>query len=64
MKVKEVNKICLIRTQKGLTQSELAEKIGVTQKDISRWETGERNPKTDKLLLIADALQCDLKDLI
>ena len=61
---KDSSKICLIRTQKGLTQSELAEKIGVTQKDISRWETGERNPKTDKLLIIADALQCDIKDLI
>ena len=29
-----------IRKEKGLTQAELAEKLGVTNKTISRWETG------------------------
>ena len=58
------NKIKQIRLSKNLTQQQLAEKIGVMQKDISRWETGERNPKLDKLKLIAEALECKLDDLI
>lgn len=58
------NKIKQIRLSKNLTQQQLAEKIGVNQKDISRWETGERNPKLDKLKLIAEALECKLDDLI
>lgn len=57
-------KIALFRKRNFLTQFELAEKINATQKDISRWETGDRNPKTDKLILIAKALNCDITDLI
>lgn len=29
------------RKEKGLTQKELAEKIGVTDKAVSKWETGD-----------------------
>lgn len=32
--------ICYYRKGKGLTQKQLAEKIGVTNKAISKWETG------------------------
>lgn len=32
------------REKAGITQRQLAEKIGVTQKDICRWEKGERTP--------------------
>jgi transcriptional regulator with XRE-family HTH domain len=59
-----LNKIKKMRKKCGLTQKELADAIGVTQKDVSRWETGVYNPKVDKLLLIAEALSCDLKDLL
>lgn len=57
----------MIRTERikaGLTQTQLAEKIGVTQNEVSRWETGERNPKLDKLKKIADALNVPITELI
>ena len=33
------------RKKKGLTQAQLAEKVGVTSKTISRWENGNRRKK-------------------
>ncbi|MGN1130496.1 MAG: helix-turn-helix transcriptional regulator, partial [Ruminococcus sp.] len=33
--------ILKLRTQKGLSQDELAEKIYVTRQAVSRWENGE-----------------------
>ena len=38
--------IAELRKQKGYTQKELAEKIMVTDKAISRWETGKGLPDT------------------
>ena len=32
--------ICTIRKQQGLTQEQLGERLGVTNKTVSRWETG------------------------
>ena len=35
----------LLRARAGLTQEEIAEALGVTRAAISRWETGNRNPR-------------------
>ena len=40
-----------LRTKKGLSQEELAEKIFVTRQAVSRWETGETIPNIDTLKL-------------
>lgn len=56
--------IATARLAAGLTQSQLAERIGVAAQHIGRWERGERNPKIDALIRIADALGCDLQNLI
>ena len=58
MKIKE------IRLDRGMTQQQLAEQIGVSQQEVQRWEKGKFKPKTDKLVLIAKALDCDIMDLI
>ena len=52
------------RLEKGLTQQQLADAIGVKQQHIQRWESGKFKPKTDKLVLIAKALNCEITDLI
>lgn len=41
--------IAELRKQKGFTQKELAEKLMVTDKAISRWETGKGLPDTSLL---------------
>ena len=49
-------KIAKQRKEKGLTQSQLAEMINVSNKTISRWETGEGYPEISLLVPLAKAL--------
>ncbi len=56
--------ISAARMAAGLTQGQLAEKMGCTQKDISRWERGVCKPGVDKLVKIAGELGCTVMDLI
>ena len=53
-----------IRKEKGLTQKELAEAVGVTTTIISRYENGSITPPTDKLLKIAEKLDVSVNDLL
>ena len=53
-----------LRREKGLTQSELAAKIGCYAKDVSRWETGARTPGAESLAKLAAALGCTSDDII
>lgn len=43
-----------IRKEKGLTQGELAKKIGITQTSLSQIETGTKNPKMGTLEKISE----------
>ena len=38
-----------LRTKRGLSQDELAEKVFVTRQAVSRWENGETVPNTETL---------------
>lgn len=49
-----MNRIQELRKEAGLTQVELAKKIGVNTVTLSRYENGERNPKIDKLEKMAE----------
>ena len=49
------------RAEQKLSQRELAELTGTTQSAIARLERGWRPPRIDTLLLIAEALDCDLR---
>jgi ribosome-binding protein aMBF1 (putative translation factor) len=48
------------RYARGLSQAELAELCSTTQSAIARLEAGERPPRIDTLLRIANALDCNL----
>lgn len=53
-----------LRKEQGLTQSELAEKLGVTDKAVSRWETGRGFPDVAILPVLAKALQVSVAELV
>ena len=44
------------RKRSGLTQMQIAEKLGITAQSYSQYETGKRQPKAETLKRIADAL--------
>lgn len=56
--------IALNRKNKGLTQEQLAEKLGVTNKTVSRWETGKYMPDLSLLKPLSDELGITLNELL
>jgi putative transcriptional regulator len=61
-KVVFCNKIRELRTQKGLSQTELAKLSGTTQNTISSLETGQFSPTAYLSGLICMALECKWED--
>ena len=57
-------KLKMRRLEKGLTQEELAEEVGVIKLTISNYETGERFPRKEILDKLAEVLECKAADLI
>jgi len=56
--------ISTLRKEKDMTQKELAEKIGVTDKAVSRWETGKGFPDVSLLTTLAEALCVSVSEII
>lgn len=48
--MKTKNIILDLRTKKGISQDELADKIMVTRQAVSRWENGETIPNTETVV--------------
>ena len=53
-----------VRKQRGLTQSELSQKVDLSTKYISNIECGFKTPKLNTFVAIANALQCDANLLL
>ena len=62
IKAKVGEKIKQFRVMRGLTQHDLAEKIGLTEKQISKIETGVHYPQFENFVKILDVLNIDMKD--
>ena len=56
--------IALNRKNKGLTQEQLAERLGVTNKTVSRWETGKYMPDLSLLKQLSEELGITLNELL
>lgn len=52
------------RRKVGLTQTELAGKLGISFQSIAQWENDLRNPKLETLQKIASALEIDVTELL
>lgn len=52
------------RRKTGLTQTQLAEKLGVTNKAVSKWETGKAKPSTNLLRKLAALYGVSLEELL
>lgn len=53
-----------LRNEKGLTQEQLAERLGVSRRTVSRWETGRNLPDIDILIEMSDYYSVDLLELL
>ncbi|MBR6469849.1 MAG: helix-turn-helix domain-containing protein [Lachnospiraceae bacterium] len=51
------------RKIKGMTQEDIAERLGVTRQTVAKWESGESVPDLDKCKLLAEMLEISLDDL-
>lgn len=53
-----------LRKENNMTQEQLAEKMGVTDKSISRWENGRTMPDISMLGILANELNCTIPELL
>lgn len=58
------DKLIVLRKKKGLSQEELAEKLGVSRQSVSKWESNNTYPETDKIVQICNIFECTMDDLI
>ena len=56
-----MNQIKLLRTQHGMTQEEVAERIGVSRQAIAKWEKGDTLPDIDSCIRLADLFGVSLE---
>ncbi len=50
--------------EKNITPYKVAKETGISTATISSWKQGKYTPKVDKLLKIADYLECDVMELL
>lgn len=53
-----------MRKERGLSQEELGERIGVTRQTVSKWETGETTPEMNKLIDLAQFFGFSIDELV
>lgn len=53
-----------LRNEKGLTQEQLSEVFGVTNRSISRWENGVNMPDFDLVIALAKYFDVDIEELL
>ena len=53
-----------LRTENGMTQEQLGERIGVSNKTISRWETGNYMPPVDSLKMLTEIYHISINEIL
>ena len=57
-------KLQRLRKEKGLSQEDLADMLGVSRQAVSKWESGYTYPETDKLIALSDILGVTVDSLL
>lgn len=57
-------KLYSLRKKHGLSQEELAQELNVSRQAISKWESGQSTPESEKLLIISEYFQVSLDYLL
>ncbi len=64
MNIEIANKLVKLRKQAGLSQEELADKLGLSRQAVSKWERAEASPDTDNLICLAKLYGVSLDELL
>lgn len=64
MNIELANRLYEYRKQSGLSQEELAEKLGISRQSVSKWERAESCPDTDNLIELAKIYNVSLDTLV
>ncbi len=57
-------KILSLRTERGMSQDDLAEKLEVSRQSVSKWETAQSTPDLDKIIKLADLFGTTVDQLV
>ena len=64
MNIEIANRLVQLRREQGLSQEELASKLGVSRQAVSKWERAESSPDTDNLIALARLYGVSLDELL
>lgn len=53
-----------LRIKKGMTQQQLADRLGVDRTTVTLWELGINKPRADMLIKISNTFNCSVDDLL
>lgn len=64
MNIKIADRLIKLRKENGLSQEELAAKLGLSRQAVSKWERAEASPDTDNLICLAKLYRVSLDELL
>ena len=64
MTIESADRLIKLRKQNGLSQEELADKLGLSRQAVSKWERAEASPDTDNLICLAKLYGISLDELL
>lgn len=64
MNVEIAQRLADLRRRKGISQEELARRLGLSRQAISKWERAESSPDTDNLIALSRLYEVSLDELL
>ena len=64
MTIEIADRLIQLRKKHGLSQEELADKLGLSRQAVSKWERAEASPDTDNLICLAKLYGVSIDELL